>query len=256
MGQQPIPTIAGGTAQRVGRRDVPDREHTSIVHDWRTVLRNRSFLWFAAAMAGCYVVSFQIYLALPVQASVLAPHNAPVLVAGMFAVSGLVAIAGQLRITRWFAARWGSGRSLVVGAMILAASFVPLAAVPSGERFGTVAAVTALLLSAGLLAIASAALFPFEMRNVVSLSGGRLVGTHYGFYSTIVGVGILLGNLAIGALMSAAHRWNADEITWGGLILIGVVAALGLYRLDRNAVSPQRPIERRQRGAQLCRQAT
>jgi Na+/melibiose symporter-like transporter len=233
-----------------------DREQTSILQDWRTVLRNRSFLWFAAAMAGCYVLSFQIYLALPVQAAVLAPHNQTFLVASIFAVSSVVAIAGQLRITRWFAARWGAGRSLVVGAIILAASFVPLAVVPNGERFGTVAAVAALLLSASLLATASAALFPFEMRTVVALSGDRLVATHYGFYSTIVGVGILLGNLAIGALMSTAHRWNADEITWGGLILIGLVAVLGLYRLDRHAVSPHRSTERWERGAQLCRQVT
>jgi hypothetical protein len=172
----------------------------------------------------------------------------------MFAVSGLVAIACQLRITRWFAADWGAGRSLVVGAMILAASFVPLAVIPNGERFGTVTAVAASLLSASLLATASAALFPFEMRTVVALSGDRLVATHYGFYSTIVRVGILLGNLAIGGLISVANRLNADEITWGGLILIGLVAVLGLYRLDRHAVSPQRSIERRQRRAQLCRQ--
>ncbi len=234
----------------------PNTEKTSILQDWRTVVRNRSFLGFAAAMTGAYVLSFQIYLALPMQASVLAPHNQSLLVAAMFAVSGLVAIAGQLRITRWFAARWGAGRSLVVGAMILAASFVPLAVVPNGERFGIAAAVTALLLSASLLAIASAALFPFEMRTVVALSGDRLVATHYGFYSTIVGVGILIGNLAIGSLMSVAHRMNADEIVWGGLILVGLVAVVGLYGLDRFAASPQRTAQRWEPGGRLCRQAT
>jgi hypothetical protein len=36
--------------------------------------------------------------------------------------------------------------------------------------------------------------------------------------------GILLGNAASGALLSAAHRWKADEITWGGVILIGLMA--------------------------------
>jgi hypothetical protein len=53
--------------------------------------------------------------------------------------------------------------------------------VPDGERLGTGAGVTALLPSASLLAIASAALFPFQMRTVVSLSGDRLDATHYGF---------------------------------------------------------------------------
>lgn len=126
----------------------------------------------------------------------------------------------------------GGERSLVVGATILAASFIPVAVIPNGQRFGVAVAVMALVLSASLLAVASAALFPFEMRAVVALSGDRLVATHYGFYSTIVGVGVLVGNLAIGSLMSAARRLNTDEIVWGGLILVGIVAVAGLRRLD------------------------
>lgn len=217
----------------------PNTQRTSILQDWRLVVGNRLFLWFAVAMTGAYVLTFQIYLALPMQASALAPGSQSLLVAAMFAVSGTVAILGQLRITRWFASRWGPGRSLVVGAIILTSSFVPLLVVPDGQRYGTAAGVAALLLSASLLAIASAALFPFEMRTVVSLSGDRLVATHYGFYSTIVGVGILGGNLAIGSLITAAHQLNADELVWGALILVGVATAAGLYRLlDRSQHRP------------------
>lgn len=218
----------------------PEYEKTSIRRGWCTVARNRAFWCFAAAMTGAYLLSFQIYLALPMQASVLAPRNQSLLVAAMFAVSGVVAVAGQLRITRWFAARWSAGRSLVVGAGILAASFVPLAVVPDVERFGTAAAVMALLLSASLLAIASAALFPFEMRTVVALSGDRLVATHYGFYSTIVGVGILLGNLGVGSLWGTVHRVNSDAV-WGGLILVGLATVAGLYALDRSSQAAPRP---------------
>ncbi|GAB3008298.1 MDR family MFS transporter [Mycobacterium bourgelatii] len=214
----------------------PDAERTSILSDWRTLVANRRFLAFGVAMSGAYVLSFQIYLALPMQAAVLAPGRQSLLVAAMFAISGLVAIAGQWRITQWFAARWDPSRSLVVGAMILVASFVPLLLVPNGQRLGNTAAITALLLSAGLLAVASAALFPFEMRTVVTLSNNRLVATHYGFYSTIVGVGILVGNIAVGWLMSVAHRLGSDEIVWGVLILVGVATIAGLYRLDRRAV--------------------
>lgn len=91
-----------------------EREKTSILQDWRVVVRNRPFLTLAAAMTGCYALSFQIYLALPMQASILMPRNQYLLIAAMFAVSGLVAVGGQLRITRWFAVRWGAERSLVV----------------------------------------------------------------------------------------------------------------------------------------------
>jgi MFS family permease len=207
-------------------------QKTSIFEDWRVVVANRSFLWFAAAMIGSYVLSFQVYLALPLQASALAPHYESLLVAAVFVVSGVVAVVGQLRITRWFAARWGSGRSLVIGMIILSASFVPLTLIPDRGRFGTAAAIAALLASAALLAFGSAAVFPFEMDTVVSLSGGRIVATHYGFYNTIVGVGILLGNLATGSIMGAARNLGVGELLWLGLVLVGILSALALYRLD------------------------
>lgn len=87
-------------------------------------------------------------------------------------------------------------------------------------------------MSAGLLAIGSAAVFPFEMDIVVSL-GGRLVATHYGLYNTIIGAGILVGNLATGAVMGAARQMGLGELAWAGLVLVGIVAAVALHRLDR-----------------------
>jgi hypothetical protein len=62
------------------------------------------------------------------------------------------------------------------------------------------------------------------------------VVTHYGFYSTIVGIGILVGNLAVGWLMSVAHRLHADEMLWGGMILVGTVTILRLHRLEGGSV--------------------
>jgi len=85
-------------------------EKTSVLADWRTVIANRSFLLFALAMTGSYVLSFQVYLALPLHAGLIAPQQQSTVVAAVFVVSGLVAVLGQLRITRWFAARWAPGR--------------------------------------------------------------------------------------------------------------------------------------------------
>lgn len=47
--------------------------------------------------------------------------------------------------------------------------------------------------------------FPFEMDTIVTLSGNRLVSTHYGLYSTICGVGIMLGNLLTGGALDLAR---------------------------------------------------
>ncbi|WP_179475987.1 MFS transporter [Mycolicibacterium vinylchloridicum] len=225
------------------RNSTPTTEGASILGDWRTVLGNRSFMLFAGAMVGSYVLSFQVYLAIPLQAKHLAPESESALVAGVFVISGLVAVIGQLKITRWFAQRWGPGRSLVVGVAILTVAFLPLAALPDANRAGRIAAVGALLVGAAILAIGSAAVFPFEMDTVVSLAGGRLVGTHYGFYNTIVGVGILAGNLATGTLMQTAAAMATPALTWVVLIAVGAAAATALYWLDR-AGRLQPPVSR------------
>ncbi|MFN8087605.1 MAG: MFS transporter [Mycobacterium sp.] len=210
----------------------PREERTSVLQDWRTVVGNRSFLLFAAAMIGSYVLSFQVYLALPLHAAHLAPQHASALIAAVFAVSGVVAVTAQLRITRWFSQRWGAGRSLVIGMAVVALSFVPLIVLPD-NRFGSPPAIAALLVTAAVLALGSAAVFPFEMDTVVALSGGRLVGTHYGFYSTIVGVGILAGNVATGALMQAANERGAAVLIWVVLAGIGLFSAAALRALAR-----------------------
>ncbi|WP_282783856.1 MULTISPECIES: MFS transporter [unclassified Nocardia] len=217
-------------------RAVVRTERSSVLEDWRVVVRNRRFLAFALAMIGSYVLSFQVYLALPLQAEFVAGDRAQTLTSAIFVISGVVAVAGQLRITAWFRTRWGTGRGLVVGMGLLAAAFLPLALVPGPGRLGSVAAVAALLVAAAVLAVGTAAVFPFEMDTVVSLSGDRLVATHYGFYNTVVGVGILVGNLATGAVVGAARAAGVDWAVWAGLMVIGALSALALYRLDRGAV--------------------
>jgi MFS family permease len=214
------------------REGDPAETTSSVVQDWRTVLGNRSFLLFALAMIGSYVLSFQVYLALPLHAADIAPQHESALTAAVFVVSGVVAVTAQLRLTRWFSNRWGSDRSLVVGMVVLALSFVPLILLPD-NRFGATAAVCALLVSTAALAIGSAAVFPFEMDTVVSLSGGRLVGTHYGFYSTVVGTGILAGNVATGALFQAANARGLGALVWATLAGIGLSSAAALRALIR-----------------------
>ncbi|WP_435829720.1 MFS transporter [Nocardia neocaledoniensis] len=218
---------------------LPQRRGTpatgSVLGDWRAIAGNRRFVAFAVAMGGSYVLSFQVYLALPLQAEVISGAGAQTLTALVFVVSGVVAVAGQVRITARFRARWGTGRGLVIGVGVLAAAFVPLVLVPGSGSFGTVAAAVALLLAAAVLAVGTAAVFPFEMDTVVSMAEGKLVATHYGFYNTIVGVAILAGNLATGAVFGAARAAGADRFVWAGLVLIGAVTAFAVHRAIRPA---------------------
>ncbi|MEV0947293.1 MFS transporter [Rhodococcus sp. NPDC049939] len=217
-------------------RAEPATEKSSVLDDWRVVAKNRSFVLFAVAMIGSYVLTFQVYLALPLQAAVVVGDGGSdtALVTSLFVVSGIVAIAGQLRITSWFSRRWGSGRSLVIGMMILAAAFVPLILVPGPATLGGPAAMGVLILTAALLAVGTAAVFPFEMDTVVALSGGRLVATHYGFYNTIVGIGILLGNLGTGAVFGFLSGAQLGSLIWVALAGVGVACVTVLFFLERS----------------------
>uniref|UniRef100_UPI000FFBC245 MFS transporter n=1 Tax=Rhodococcus sp. BS-15 TaxID=1304954 RepID=UPI000FFBC245 len=209
---------------------------TSVLEDWRVVMANRPFVLFALAMIGSYVLSFQIYLALPLQAAVVVGNGRSdtALVTSLFVVSGVVAIAGQFRITSWLSRRWGSGRSVVVGMAIMALAFLPLIVLPSPAALGGWAAAGALVFTAALLAVGTAAVFPFEMDTVVTLSGGKLVATHYGFYNTIVGVGILLGNLGTGAVFGLLSDAHLGALIWAILTLVGAASVAALYALDRS----------------------
>lgn len=215
------------------RHERPEHDRVPVRTAWAAVVRNRRFVAFSVAMIGSYVLSFQMYLALPLQAETITRDRAQLLVSALFVISAVIAVAGQLRITAWFRARWGTGRALPAGLTILAVAFLPLALVPVPERFGSWVAAAALLVSAALLAVGTAAVFPFEMDTVVTFAGDRLVGTYYGFYNSVVGVGILIGNLATGAVFGAARAAEAEWAVWTGLALIGFVSAFALARLDR-----------------------
>lgn len=211
---------------------------------WREILGNRSFLLFAAAMAGSYVLSFQVYLALPLQAGVVTAtaSDATILVAVLFAVSGLVTIIGQLRVTAWCRTRLGPARSMAAGLLVLAAAFVPLLAaeaIPPGPgRLGGAVGMVALVMSAAVLALGTTIVFPFEMNTIVALSGNRRVATHYGLYNTVCGVGILLGNLGTGWALDIARSTGVPAAPWVVLIMVGAGCAVAVGALRRRGLLP------------------
>ncbi|MFD8496952.1 MFS transporter [Amycolatopsis sp. NPDC059657] len=211
------------------QRERPEGRHPAGI---RAVTRNRSFLLFALVMIGSYVLSFQTYLALPIEARRIAGTGVAgtALIAALFVVSGGLAIAGQLKITAWFQRKWPPGTCLAAGIWLMALAFV---APGAAARTGPVVAGVALVLSAALLALGTVAVFPFEMDTIVRFADGRLVATYYGFYNTVVGVGILLGNLFTGTVFDLARSAGLPELPWAGLVALGCACALGLRRLER-----------------------
>ncbi|MFE3887598.1 MFS transporter [Streptomyces lydicus] len=218
-------------ARRGDSADQGDHPAAGVLAQWRTVVSNRPFLLFSTAMIGSYVLTFQVYLALPLAADEALGSNGTKVTSGLFVVSAVVAVAGQLRLTGWAKRRWSPHEALFRGLTAMGLAFVPLALAQPGARAMTlVSLVTAVV----LLAMGSAVVYPFEMDTVVALSGGRLVATHYGLYNTVSGLGITLGNLATGALWGFARHHHLAWLTWSALSATGLVCAAFVAALARS----------------------
>jgi len=219
--------------------------------DWRHVVGNRSFLWFSLAMVGSYVLSSQIYLALPLQAAwVLGDTGGDIGSSALFAVSAVVAVIGQVRVTGRIKKRYNSGQALVVGLALMAAAFLPLAATAGwtahdGSLPLQLLAIAPTLLATVLLTLGTVVAYPFEMDTIVALADNRLVATHYGLYNTFAGIGITLGNLTTGAVWGAAHAWQLPALPWLALTATGIVctSAIGVLARARRLTpaSPNTP---------------
>ncbi|MFE4019688.1 MFS transporter [Streptomyces sp. NPDC059101] len=212
-----------------------------VLRQWRRVLANRPFLWFSGAMIGSYVLSFQVYLSLPLEVRRLGGDGefGTVAVALLFAASGLGTIFGQTRVTAWCRDRLAPGQALALGLAVMAAAFVPLLVasavpVPGEGPARWVLAAGPPVLAALLLALGTMITYPFEMDTIVRLSGNRLVATHYGLYNTLCGIGITVGNLLTGAALDAARAAGLSALPWLALTVLGLVCGAALHGLQRS----------------------
>ncbi|MEV4253173.1 MFS transporter [Spirillospora sp. NPDC049652] len=212
-------------------RETDGRPVDGVAAQWRQVIRNRPFLLFSVAMIGSYVLNFQVYLALPLAATATLGDAAAGATSALFVVSAAVAVLGQMRLTGWAKRRWRPEQALVRGLAAMGVAFLPLvvaASMPHTALMGI-----ALVAAVAGLAAAGAVVYPLEMDTVVALSGNRLVATHYGFYNTVSGLGITLGNLGTGALWDVTGRHHMLWLTWLVLTAIGLGGAAAVAVLAR-----------------------
>ncbi len=75
--------------------------------------------------------------------------------------------------------------------------------------------------------------YPFEMATIVNLGGERMIGTYYGLYNTLSGLGIAAGNLLTGAALDAGRGIGTPSLPWIALAATGAACALAVRALDR-----------------------
>ncbi|MEU7004124.1 MFS transporter [Nonomuraea sp. NPDC046570] len=227
-------TILQGCCLPARRPQAGERE--PVLREWRRAFTDRAFVAFATAMIASYALSYQMYLALPLEMERLGGGSAGVTV--LYAISALLGIAAQVRLTAWCAARWRRGQAISRGLALMGVAFLPLAATaalpgaasPAVARAGTLAALAACVV---LLTTGTLIAFPFEMATIADMAGDRLVGTYYGLYNLASGVGILAGNLLAGALLDVARARGLAGLPWLLLAAAGLVSAAAVARLDR-----------------------
>ncbi|MFE2126606.1 MFS transporter [Streptomyces amritsarensis] len=238
--------IRGLPARRAqGAATAPGGARETVPAQWRGILANRPFLLFAAAMTGSYVLTFQVYLALPLEVRRLGGEGpfAGAATAALFAVSGLSTVLFQTRVTAWCKARTTPGGALTGGLLVMGGAFVPLllaaaVPVPEGGPGRWLLAAGPATLAALLLAVGTMIAYPFEMDTIVRLSGDRLVATHYGLYNTVCGIGITAGNLLTGAALDAAGASGAAALPWLSLAALGALCAAAVRWLHRSGRLP------------------
>lgn len=217
-------------------------EQTVLAH-WRRALRNGPFLLFSLAMMGSYVLNFQVYLGLPIEVRRVTGGTTGVTL--VFALSGLLAILGQVRVAAWAKARWTPAQAMTRGLALMGVAFVPVAAsfqarpltsgagTDSARLVSYLAALTPVLTATALLSVATMIVYPFEMATIVTLAGDGMVGTYYGLYNTVSGIGIAAGNLLTGAAIDAGRGTGIPGLPWMALAALGGACGIAVRAVDR-----------------------
>lgn len=197
-------------------------------------LRDRRFVAFSALHAADLLAFNQLYLALPLQ---LARAEAgPAVVAAMFAWVSALTLVLQLPVSRW-CHRVGAARALRVGYGLSAAGFAVVAAsaVVPLDPTGRIVAVFA---AAGLVILGHLTTNPTAQGLVPRFAGTLPTGSFFGLLSTCGGVVVLIGNLAVGALLG----WTAAPFAaWVMLAAPLVVAAVCAPRVAASAGTADSP---------------
>ncbi|NUV58241.1 MFS transporter [Streptomyces sp. CAI-85] len=204
--------------------------------DWREVLGNRAFLWFALAMVGLFTLESQLYLLLPDGARHATGWDGA---AGLVFVVGTVTnIALQLRVTRALKSRGNRARWITTGLALMALAFLPPAVVaggsdgPAGPADAVLRALP-VLLGALLLHLGVMVAQPFVMELVPRFGRAELTGTYFGVFYMVSGIAAAVGNAFVGWVMDLGDRGGAGWLPWVGCALVGGASALGVAWLHR-----------------------
>jgi len=227
-----------------------------ILQSWLVPLRNRPFVLLCFSVLGLFFLYNQVYLGLPLEVRRVTGSESSVGL--LFTMLAVVGIIGQVPVTRWADRTLRAPVSIALGLLLMGLAFVPLlltaevVPVPAstvrhwadamglGAMEGAIAAIAGgisllpLALCCLLLVLGQMLAVPFIAALIPSLSAGRLLGTYFGMYALVQGIGAAFGNLIGGASLELAQATGWGGLPWLLMVAVGVACACGVAALDRS----------------------
>jgi DHA1 family multidrug resistance protein-like MFS transporter len=206
----------------VGQADDSDEEDDSKTAFGKLALvwRNRPFVRFTALMTGYWFVSVQFYLTFPLQLVQLSGNQESVGV--MYALGAAMTVALQYHLVKWFELKFDTRQILVLGVLIMA---IGCGAVALAHEFYSFMA-CAMIFTFGVLLTR-----PTQQTIIAQLADKRALGSYMGFGYLALAIGGGIGNGFGGWLLDVAKSNQLNALPWLVFAVVGVVSAIGIYRL-------------------------
>lgn len=203
---------------------------------WRTVLVNRSFLFFVVLCATQLLAYNQLYLVLPEQLDRSTGSQAAL--GWFFTGAAVLVIVGQGPAVAC-ARRLGHRNAIVGGLALIALSFLvpPLLLADPGR------ALVGLVGWVALLHVGQMLMVP-PMRDVIGrLAGERNLGAHFGMLSTVGGLATLVGSVLVGWIYDLVDAGSATAAApWLALAAVVAASAGGMWLWSgRDRLRPAAP---------------
>ncbi|MFI7116252.1 MFS transporter [Amycolatopsis sp. NPDC049868] len=227
----------------------PEPARQSVLRDWREVLSTPGFVVYTIAASGLYVAFNQLYLLIPLEVERVTGSAAAISL--VFIVNTVIGLTCSVPLTQFFVTRFGAVRTLSIGLVLCALSFVMPALSATWQTSAapvesmTPAAIPHLLLtmipmlsSTVVLSVGCAVAFPVSSDLAVSYVRSGLSGTAIGVAGTASGVGGAAGTALSGLLVDVSERAGLPALPWLSLSLACAGAAWVVLVLRRRGKVP------------------
>lgn len=195
----------------------------TVLPELRVLGRDRAFIALTALLAGYWFLWSQMNITVPLAAIRLAgPTQGARLAALAFAINAAPAILLQYPAVRLLGPRFPARLLLAISTALCGVGMALVFATPYIPLF-----------LAGVAFFALARMLIGPLTNVVTaeMAPAGMLGAYFGFGALSVAIGAGGGQYIGGSLFDLATRQHLPLALWGTMLVVGLVVAVGLWRL-------------------------